>query len=184
MTPDEIVAQLGDMGISLESRCVNPGNYETQSTWVATLAAERFNTASDFEFHQGCAHRRWKTMKNDPTRLTKVTASALRRAGFKMGELPPPYKNWGTRATLFMFDLWDKHTEPTPPTLDNVLYCLTMDAASVRHGQTFEEWCANYGSDTDSIKALEAFNSCTESWRKLCRLGLDFDQLDTMFQDY
>jgi len=89
-----------------------------------------------------------------------------------------------TRLTVFEAEALDHATRAEPPTLDEVLWSVHLDASGVRHGQSFEDWCAEYGSDDDSIKARAAFDACRDEWSGLVRLGADFDALDLLFEDY
>lgn len=57
-----------------------------------------------------------------------------------------------------------------PPTLADVLDCLASDAASVENASSFEEWCAEYGCDTDSRKAERTYNACKKQADDLKRL--------------
>lgn len=50
--------------------------------------------------------------------------------------------------------------QPTPPTLYDVLTSLKADAT---HGETFEDWCANFGESTDSRKAMDTYLACQQS---------------------
>lgn len=47
-----------------------------------------------------------------------------------------------------------------PPTLADVLGCLASDSASVENSQSFDDWCADFGYDTDSRKAERTYNAC------------------------
>lgn len=49
---------------------------------------------------------------------------------------------------------------PTPPTLHDVLTGLKADDTQ---GETFHDWCANFGMDTDSRKAMDLYLACQES---------------------
>lgn len=51
------------------------------------------------------------------------------------------------------------------PALFDVLECLLMDEGL--GNDTFEDFCANCGYDTDSRKALEIYLSCQEAGKKL-----------------
>lgn len=65
--------------------------------------------------------------------------------------------------------------KPTAPTLYDVFCSLKADATM---GETFHDWCGNYGYDTDSRKAMETYIACQESEnesRKL--LGSDWTRL-------
>lgn len=46
------------------------------------------------------------------------------------------------------------------PKADEVLDCLASDAAGVENAQSFEDWCSEYGYDTDSRKAEKTYNVC------------------------
>jgi hypothetical protein len=58
------------------------------------------------------------------------------------------------------------------PKAHEVLCCLASDARAVE--QTFEEWCSDFGSDTDSIRARATYDTCRDTATKLLRmLGLE-----------
>lgn len=73
---------------------------------------------------------------------------------------------------------------PLPrPLLADVLYSLHMDASAA--DETFDDWCANYGYDTDSRKAFASYHECVQYGITLKRmLGTDYATLATIFQDY
>ena len=77
-----------------------------------------------------------------------------------------------------------RETEPVPVTLDEAVWSLYMDAQTVAHGQTFADFCADYGYDEDSRKAEATFNACRDQWAALVRLGGDLDALSDLFADY
>jgi hypothetical protein len=52
-----------------------------------------------------------------------------------------------------------------PPTCDDVLDAVASDSRSA--GQTFLDWCAEYGYSDDSIKALKAYRVCERQSGKL-----------------
>lgn len=72
---------------------------------------------------------------------------------------------------------------PAPDLLD-VLYSLTMDADAIDY--SFDEWCANYGCDTDSRKAEATYNKCLAIAIKLRRMVGDegLATLRAVFSDY
>lgn len=49
---------------------------------------------------------------------------------------------------------------PTPPDLYAVLTSLKADATN---GETFADWAANFGMDTDSIRARDLYFACQQS---------------------
>lgn len=60
-----------------------------------------------------------------------------------------------------------------PGTAD-VLDCLASDAASVENARDFEDWCAEYGYDTDSRKAHRTYTVCKRQAERLRKfLGED-----------
>lgn len=60
------------------------------------------------------------------------------------------------------------------PSAADVLYCLCADASALDEG--FEDWCSNFGYDTDSRKALDTFLACQSVGRKVRTfLGADFE---------
>lgn len=62
---------------------------------------------------------------------------------------------------------------PTPPDLYSVLTSLKADATN---GETFTDWCANYGYDTDSRKAMDTYLACQESEDRSRKFfGADWD---------
>lgn len=71
---------------------------------------------------------------------------------------------------------------PKPPTLDDVLYSLVMDSSAAQ--ESFEEWCGNYGYDTDSRSALDTYLQCQESYHKLIKAGIDINKEQERLQDY
>ena len=63
------------------------------------------------------------------------------------------------------------------PTAADVLYCLCSDATSVENASSFEDWCADFGYDTDSRSAERIYKACERIAAKLRRLlGDDFDK--------
>jgi hypothetical protein len=68
------------------------------------------------------------------------------------------------------------------PSVDDVLCSLVMDSSAI--DQTFDDWCGDYGYDTDSRKALDTYLACQESGKKLQRLHIDIEKAREAFQDY
>ncbi len=73
---------------------------------------------------------------------------------------------------------------PAPDPTD-VIYSLVMDAVVLDSGG-FEDWCGEYGYDTDSRKAFETYEECLDHALKL-RAGIGELALSTLnkaFADY
>lgn len=70
------------------------------------------------------------------------------------------------------------------PKLADVAHSHLMDGDAFFSGETFEEWCHDYGYDSDSRKAYDTWKSCDESGRLLQRSGLNIDKLREILEDY
>jgi len=46
------------------------------------------------------------------------------------------------------------------PVIGEVLECMQSDANGYQNAGSFEEWCSEYGADTDSRKAERTFKAC------------------------
>ena len=53
------------------------------------------------------------------------------------------------------------------PSAEDVLDCLASDASGVDNASSFEDWCGEYGYDTDSRKAERIFKVCERQAAKL-----------------
>lgn len=175
LTAEQIAEQLSADGYTLEFSVVNPGGYNVASEFACTIKRGRAEFKTPYT--KGCGHRRWKS------KFVYGVADSIWAGIFKRGQRvtlsQSKYRIDSEPAREF-----NTLTEPEAPTLDEVLYSLSRDADCVRHGQTFEEFCADFGYDSDSIKAKGIFDACRETWSALVRFGADFEKLDSLFQDY
>jgi hypothetical protein len=73
---------------------------------------------------------------------------------------------------------------PITPTAADVLYSLLLDAGAV--DQSFIDWCAELGGDSDSIAAFKTYSLCCEIGQKMRAFftAEERAQLATMLQDY
>lgn len=71
-----------------------------------------------------------------------------------------------------------------PPDLADVMYSLVMDGAAFFDAQSFDDWCSDFGYDTDSRSAERMYRACSEAGRAIAATGVDVDQLRDLFQDY
>ena len=74
----------------------------------------------------------------------------------------------GKRQMTVPFSQGCAHT--SEPSAEDVLDCLASDAASVKNARGFEDWCAEYGYDTDSRSAEKTFRICERQADQLERL--------------
>lgn len=68
------------------------------------------------------------------------------------------YTGTGHRAKPAKRMSWDNAPRPVAPTAGSVLYSLLLDASGA--DENFFDWCANYGYDSDSRKALATYEAC------------------------
>lgn len=74
----------------------------------------------------------------------------------------------------YSFDYWQGVGIQTEPDVAGVLE--TVLASEVQDGQTFGEWCREFGYDDDSVKALRIYRACKRQTVYLRRLlGDDFE---------
>jgi hypothetical protein len=74
-------------------------------------------------------------------------------------------------------------SKATPPTISDILYSLVTDASA--ESESFPDWCANLGYDTDSRKALETYLACQENAVKLRKCNIaPLAELVEHFNDY
>jgi len=64
-----------------------------------------------------------------------------------------------------------------PPKAYEVLECLVMDANCP---DTFDEWCSEYGYDTDSRKAYNIWQKCRETRKRLTHLLGSIPDIDPL----
>ena len=62
-------------------------------------------------------------------------------------------------------------------TIDSCLYSLILDADSIEY--TFNEFCDNFGYDSDSIKANNIYKACIKTSKQLNRL-FNADELNQL----
>ncbi len=83
----------------------------------------------------------------------------------------------GGRTLAVSFSQGSAHTKP--PTAHDLLDCLAADAGTVADGQSFEDWAADLGYDTDSRRAERTYRAVVDQTARL-RAFLspeDFDAL-------
>ena len=62
--------------------------------------------------------------------------------------------------------------------ISELIYCILSDYAD----ETFDDWCSNFGYDTDSRKALETYLECQNNWVRLRKaLGSKFSEIREIF---
>ena len=64
------------------------------------------------------------------------------------------------RHTLTVYFSMGRGHHGKEPVCANVLDCLASESARIDNSNKFDDWCADFGYDTDSRKAERAFKSC------------------------
>lgn len=78
---------------------------------------------------------------------------------------------------------WTGIMADSPDTWD-VAYCLLSDAQCVHWGESFEDFCANLGYDSDSMKAYKTYQQVLKQTEALKRvLGDDFEDFVGLDED-
>lgn len=60
-------------------------------------------------------------------------------------------------------------------------YCFLLDGEASRYG--FDNFCFEFGYDTDSRKAYKIFKACEKSFHKVERIGIDEDMACDIMND-
>ncbi len=65
------------------------------------------------------------------------------------------------------------------PTAAEVLECLASDSSSIDNARGFEDWCGEFGYDTDSRKAERTYRACEHQSHRLWQLlgETEYDRL-------
>lgn len=104
--------------------------------------------------------------------------------GYDYGKHPA---DWRTSNTIYATELrnaWYRDSRaPLQPVAADVLSCLLSDAQS--GSESFEEFCGNYGYDTDSRKAHATWTTCKDHAIAVHKLlGRSYDRFVKAAQDH
>lgn len=135
-----------------------------------TLSNKRANYTFNFwdSIHNGEKIDALNLLKNhhgyriDDTNELRRASLLLRDNGIKHNSIITIKKNYQTLL------------ESLAPTAYSVLACLDLI-----HDDNFEDWCSNYGYDSDSRTAESTYKACLEQDRNLRRL-FDMDELEQL----
>lgn len=78
------------------------------------------------------------------------------------------HRNHGRKAMTVYFSM-GVGLNGREPSAAEVLSSLASDAAGIQNARSFEDWCGEYGYDTDSRKAERIFKVCEREADKLRR---------------
>lgn len=122
--------------------------------WRAELTNGRFTET--FDYFTGLGHRA-------PVTDTQRIAASYEFQGLTVADKKGA-TNYGKRYLKRVQEL----RKPQPPHIAGVLHSLILDASA--RNESFPDWCANFGYDDDSIKALNTYKACCEEGNKLSRV--------------
>jgi hypothetical protein len=168
MSDSELTVALNEIGITSDARHVRFVSREPNGkraewphdVWSVTLHhGDKTHTT---EFSCGIGHRKLQ-------------------AGFPKSNIRSGYK--GTEYYVERLGWLDDikvaeagFMKPVAPSTADVLASLLSDASGV--GETFEEWCSNYGYSDDSMKAMETYRACQKTRAAMQRfLGTEMERL-------
>lgn len=76
----------------------------------------------------------------------------------------------------------DKFGRPTAPNCADVVHSIYVDSSACH--ESFDDWCSNFGYDTDSRKALETYLACQESGKAMSIFGRHTDAIIEAASEY
>ncbi len=164
MTPQEAI---NHFGITIESTFIpksksrNRDERHLSINWICTLSRNGKKTWSG-DYSQGIGH-----------------APKIKDAGsYKRNQFEHVIAEHGRSVQA------GRVFKVTPPSACDVLYSLLTDATAFE--QTFEDWCSNFGYDTDSRKAEQTYQACVAKGRALASAftPAEIATLQEAFQDY
>lgn len=137
-----------------------------------------------FEYSTGIGHRVAKHARKSPR-----TGKWFNPVGYGTGQAARDFermKNMRIKETVenyrsFM-DRLSEVSKPVPPSIDDILYSLVLDAESGSY--SFKDWCDNFGYDEDSLKALDIYRACQKISKKVRKFIPDISAASEAFQDY
>jgi hypothetical protein len=122
------------------------------------------------QYHTGIAHRKFV-----PSLGNRITIKDCKRIFNKK-----PLK------TKDNYQVYIKEIEsvskPVTPKLDDILYCLVMDSSAL--DMPFNDWCSEFGYNTDSIKANDIYRVCQENGFIMKKIYPSIEEAREKFQDY
>lgn len=142
------------------------GNWEGDS-FTITLGTQSFT------YKTGIGHRYYTQLAigAKPPRFTKKADKSVRDMQAILGR--SGFAVQGQYATF----------APIPASA-GVIWSLLLDSSAANN--SFDEWCDDYGYDTDSRKALETYLACQQNGTKLRKVftSSQLETLQAMLEDY
>lgn len=149
-------------GMDIEMKAVHVGlttrenNWECDAWRITFTHKMRRNVDQTFDFYTGLGHRKAPSIPY-----------------YMKHEHPSRIKQWK-----------EQNGKPVKSSAASVLYSLVMDASA--NDQSFNDWCSNFGYDTDSMKAFNTYQACCNISKQLYTLftHAQIEALRELLQDY
>lgn len=127
-----------------------------------------------FSYRMGEGHVPWgKVVAGDyvvRVKGGKALRMTMEQRGMAQRKTEQPHIRWAAH----MLEAWAgtcaaiANAAGVAPDVGEVLGCVARDGEAIN--QTFEDWCGEFGYDSDSRKAEETYNACIAEGRKLRRI--------------
>lgn len=178
LTPYAGILQSDRLGISFDGSFVHcglvikneDGKRNLQDHWVLTLS--KGSVTETFDYWTGIGHR--KPQKVGDRDRWQVQRALKIIGGMELRQTDENFKNAKTEL--------ENGSTAVYPKLDDVLYCLLSDSEAC--DLDFDEWCAEFGYDTDSRKALAVYEACKANGEKCKRLGIGGAEMREKIADF
>lgn len=179
-TQEQIVGTLQEMGFSIESEFVErlPG---CRSKWKCRVRYGVMSVTTPFEHGQMQFCTAPRQFYGDG--FTGIYPTRDNPAGKQWkNKAEVPYSFWKLPKTIFQVEWNSKFTKPTEPNLADVINCLLTDYQVGL--MTFDDFCSEFGMDSDSIKARKSWKASQKMLIKIQRAGWPMEKLQELFQNY
>lgn len=153
------------LGISLTFERIDSNPVMDRSdemfNWRVTLICDE--RSESFNFSTGAGHiqakpkNKWFPSSYYPIGQLKKASETSVYYNFKEKRFQPNFRG----CSAYDIELYAKVFEAKPPSIDDVLGCLALDASVL--DDTFANWCSNFGYDPDSRKAFNIWNACMDN---------------------
>lgn len=164
---DELARHLE--GWSIDCQITEQGDNRTP-TKFSCVVRNSAGASTRIDFTKGAGNRRWRTRKECRGFAHMDIQHTWLAAYYKSGE-PIAQKLYTAKLAGGDLAMFLNVTIMEPPTLAEVLSAMVSDANCVRFGQSFEDFAAECGYDTDSRAAERIYNACRDEWSALAKLG-------------
>lgn len=168
----QLIATLG-IKVGIVSAPFNPNmeNSEEMFHWACTLSSDANPSAVlNLIYSTGGGHLRARTKplnyRFDGASFKEFSEIKNNPRNYYYDFKVKAYRPFYGRSTVWMSNLIDSILEPAPPTVEQILDTLLMEAEALNY-DSFEDWANDMGYDTDSRKALAIFEVCRKQGRQL-----------------